>query len=142
LESFRANQVREGNRASQSRSRAQSQAAAAARPRTIGEQLDDLFDADVFTPTDLELIYANYEQNVSAALAFFCASTTVAFGARSAVSMDAQLWDALGDPTDPSSAANGVPDSVKADCINKYMTTMGQRELRSCVACGVWHPKP
>jgi hypothetical protein len=87
----------------------------------------------------MEFIFANYERNASAALAFFSANTAVAFGARSAMSTDAQLWDALGDPTDSSSAANGVPDSVKADCINKYMTTMGQRELRSCVACGVWH---
>jgi hypothetical protein len=55
------------------------------------------------------------------------------------VDLDAQLRDALGDPSDLSSAANGVPDSVKANCIDKYMAIMGQRELRSCVACGVWH---
>jgi hypothetical protein len=104
--------------------------------------LDALLDADVFTPEDLEFITANFEKNASAALAFFSANTAVAFGARSTVDLDAQLWDALGDPTDPSSAANGVPDSVKAVCIDRYMEKMGQRELRSCVACGVWHPYP
>jgi hypothetical protein len=120
---FHESQVREANRNSHSQARArQAQAAAAARPGGTGAQLDALLDADAFTPEDMEFIFANYEKNASAALAFFSANTAVAFGTRSAVNMDAQLWDALGDPTDLSSAANGVPDSVKTECINKYMT--------------------
>jgi hypothetical protein len=48
-----------------------------------------------------------------------------------------QLYDALGDPTDPTSAARGVSADVTSKCIEKYMARMDQRVLRACVACGV-----
>jgi hypothetical protein len=134
---FQASQAREAHRVSQAQSRSQLQAAVAARPRATGAQLDALLDVDVFTPEDLDCIFANYEKNASAALAFFSANTQVVFGMRRDVSMDAQLWDVLGDPTDPNSAANGVTSETKAACIERCMKTLAQRELRACVACGV-----
>jgi hypothetical protein len=140
LEAFHASQVRDAHRNSQSASRVRN--APPVDPIATGAQLDALLGMTAFTDQDLDRIVSMYERNVSAALAFFSVNTQVAFGMRRDIDMDAQLWNLLGDPTDPNSAANGVPGSVKSDCINKYMTTMGQRELRSCVACGVWHPKP
>ena len=92
---------------------------------------------DVFSAEDLDLIDSVYERNVSAALAFFSSNTQVAFGMRRDVCMDAQLWEVLGDPTDPNSAANGVTDETKAACIERCMKKLAQRELRACVACGV-----
>ena len=56
---FRASQARDAHRVSQSSSRQRSQAAAAARPVANGAQLDALLDADVFTPEDLDLIFAS-----------------------------------------------------------------------------------
>jgi hypothetical protein len=136
---FRASQAREAHRVSQSGSRARAaeaaaDAAAAAPP---GARLDALLDKDVFTLEDLDLIDSFYERNVSAALAFFSSNTQVAFGMRRDVDMDAQLRDVLGDPNDPNSAANGVTAETKAACIERCMKTLGQRELRACVACGV-----
>jgi hypothetical protein len=123
---------------SQARSREHlEQAAAADRSGTTGAQLDALLGMDAFSVEDLDLIDSTYERNVSAALAFFSSNTQVAFGMRRDVSMDAQLWDVLGDPTDPNSAANGVTAETKAACIERCMKKLAQRELRACVACGV-----
>ena len=130
-----ASQARDAHRISQAASRARN--APPVDPVATGAELDALLDMDAFTVADLDLIDSTYERNVSAALAFFSANTQVAFGMRRDVSMDAQLWDVLGDPTDPNSAANGVTAETKAACIERCMKTLAQRELRACVACGV-----
>ena len=134
---FQQNLARESNRRAQAASRAAN--APAVDPAATGAQLDALLDADVFNDDDLDLITTTFERNVSAALAFFSSNTSVAFGTRSAVDMEAQLYDALGDPNDCESAANGVPDRVKSACIDNCMKKIGQREVQACVACGVSH---
>jgi hypothetical protein len=133
----RASQARDANRSSQSASRAQAAAQRASQSAHAGAQLDALLYVDTFTSENIDLIEKNFERNVSAALCYFSANTAVAFGMRRDVSMDAQLWDVLGDPTDPNSAANGVTAETKAACIERCMKKLGQRELRACVACGV-----
>ena len=135
LEAFNVSQARDANRSSQSASRARN--APPVDPIATGAQLDALLGMTEFTVQDLDRIVSTYERNVSAALAFFSVNTQVAFGMRRDISMDAQLWNLLGDPTDPDSAANGVTDATKAACIERCMKNLGQRELRACVACGV-----
>ena len=134
---FQQNIARDSHRRVQADSRAAN--AHAVDPAATGAQLDALLDADVFNDDDLDLITTTFERNVSAALAFFSSNTSVAFGTRSAVDMEAQLYDALGDPNNCESAANGVPDRVKSACIDNCMKKIGQREVRACVACGVSH---
>ena len=133
----RAIEAQAANRSSQSASRASVAAQRASQSAHAGAQLDALLYVDTFTPENIDLIEKNYERNVSAALCYFSANTAVAFGMRCDVNMDAQLYDTLGDPNDPSSAANGVSSDSKTACINAFMSKMDQRVLRACVTCGV-----
>jgi hypothetical protein len=54
-------------------------------------RIENLLNIDAFTDEDKGLIETHAERHVAAALALFASNTTVAFGLRTAVSMEAQV---------------------------------------------------
>jgi hypothetical protein len=102
---FHASQARAANRMSQSRSRARQ-----AQPRreqrraaraALDADLNALLDVNVYEDDDLSLIESHFERHVAAALAMFYCNTTVAFGYRSEVNMDAQVRPLTSPPPPP-----------------------------------------
>ena len=71
--------------------RSRDQAHAHANRAALDVCIENLLNVDAFTDEDKELIETHAERHVAAALALFASNTTVAFGLRTAVPMEAQV---------------------------------------------------